>query len=89
LASILSQYSAGIFFLPFAEGYSMKVVRGTKLGVNDLGVAVIYGQVQEDVELRQRIAREVGLGFQLPSFAPVERPELELAEAIARHWIRA
>ena len=49
------------------------------------GMAAIYGHVQEDVELRQRIVREVGIGFTLPR--PVQRKpealEPELAEAIA------
>ena len=46
-------------------------------------MAAISGHVPEDLELRQRIAREVGLGFRLPSFAPAEQSALELAEAIA------
>ena len=48
------------------------------------GMAAIYGHVQEDVKLRHRIVREVGLGFRLPSFAPVEQPTLvDLADAVA------
>lgn len=42
------------------------------------GMAAIYDHTEEDIKLRQRIVREVGLGFTLPVFAapqPAERQQ--------------
>jgi hypothetical protein len=45
------------------------------------GMAKRYGHIIEDVELRQQMARRVGLGFSLPTVAAAEQQEH--AEAVS------
>lgn len=54
------------------------------IGHSMKGMAAIYGHIHEDIELRQRLVREVGLGFTLPVIAAPQRAERqETVEAIA------
>ena len=50
------------------------------IGHSVKGMAAIYGHIQDDIELRQRLVREVGLGFSLPAHAAPQtassRPEV-------------
>lgn len=47
------------------------------IGHSTKGMSAIYGHIEQDVELRQRLVREVGLGFNLPTIAaPITEPAL-------------
>jgi integrase len=59
------------------------VIHNYWLGHSMNGMASIYGHIHEDRELRQRLVREVALGFPLPAIAAPHRSAPERQEAVA------
>jgi integrase len=57
-------------------------IRDYWVGHSVPGMAKIYGHMAENVELRQKLAREIGYGFRLLDFAAPERQEA-VAQATA------
>jgi integrase len=45
------------------------------IGHSAKGMSTIYGHIEQDIELRQRLVREVGLGFRLPKSVATPIPE--------------